>query len=442
MPARGQRGQRAGPQPRQVTGPAHVPRLPLHFCNDSDSLLDLSPRTDNSYESDKGARGAFFSLDKTPARSGSAFKFLLSSASGNNRQTTQFPSPLIRGGESSTESSPRHSAKTITPSSRPLMVDQGTLTGRRPLRPCLWTGSLPPHPLRSSTTRVVASSLSRRPAAPVDRRHSSLHPFLGGDEESSTSPNSFFDEQSASRDEDHAAFQPIQNSHLNRLNPQVLLIRSNFNDGAVGFQESTTTGSDCTSSNCSQVDPQGSVTSSNADDGDCKWLGCNRLADDNTTETDLVDHIRQCHVQSQPDDCKSYVCLWVGCKVYERASCSAAGWSVTCSCMGGSKPFRCIVDGCRQRFGSEGALERHVNSHFRTRSDPTGSAGGGGTSTGRGRSPMRSVELAFLLWVEVAIRIVCNCDLRILASLACSSRLHTCASTFPPPFSKHVMRRL
>ncbi|GIY56395.1 zinc finger protein jing [Caerostris darwini] len=353
-----------GPSPAKSLVQPTSPASPLHFCNDSDSLLDLSPRTDNSYESDKGPEEPYFSLDKTPAKSGSAFKFLLSSASANNRQTTQFPSPLIRGGESSAESSPPPFCEDdhpfqSTPHGGPEDFNRETTPS-----PLLADGESSTSPSSFFDEQACRELPFQTTGSPCRQTTQFPSPLLGGDEESSTSPNSFFDEQSASRDEDPAAFQPIQNSHLNRLNPQVLLIRSNFNDGAVGFQESTTTGSDCTSSNCSQVDPQGSVTSSNADDGDCKWLGCNRLADDNTTETDLVDHIRQCHVQSQPDDCKSYVCLWVGCKVYERASCSRSWLERHVLLHGGSKPFRCIVDGCRQRFGSEGALERHVNSHF------------------------------------------------------------------------------
>ncbi|GFS95531.1 zinc finger protein AEBP2 [Nephila pilipes] len=350
-----------GPSPAKSLVNPTSPASPLQFCGDSDSLLDLSPRTDNSYESDKGPEDPFYNLDKTPAKNGSAFKFLLSSSGCQHRQTTQFPS--LRGGESSTESSPPpfceedHPFQTASGSSQ---EDYHRQTTPSPL-------------LADGESSTSPSSFFDEQACRDDHpfqttsHHNSPHrqttqfpsPLLGGDE-SSTSPNSFFDEQ-ACRDEDHT-FQTIQNSH-HLLNPQVLLIRSNFGDSG-GFGELTTTSSDCTSSNCSQVDPQGSNTSSGTDDGDCKWLGCNRSADDNTTATDLIDHIRQCHVQSQPDDSKSYVCLWVGCKVYDRPSCSRSWLERHVLLHGGSKPFRCIVDGCRQRFSSEGILERHVNSHF------------------------------------------------------------------------------
>ncbi|KAF8770876.1 Zinc finger protein AEBP2 like protein [Argiope bruennichi] len=349
-----------GPSPAKSLVNPTSPASPLQFCNDSDSLLDLSPRTDNSYESDKSPDDTFYNLEKTPAKSGSAFKFLLSSSV--NGSTTQF----LRGGESSTESSPP-----------PFCEDDHQFE----TSPCT-DGSSPEDYHRQTTPSPLLADgeSSTSPSSFFDEQACQDHPFqttshcgdsphrqttqfpspLLGRDESSTSPNSFFDEQ-ACRDDDHP-FQTIQNSH-HRLNPQVLLIRSNYSDGG-GFTELTTTSSDCTSSNCSQVDPQSSSTSGSSDDGDCKWLGCHRLADDNTTETDLIDHIRQCHVQSQPDDNKSYVCLWIGCKVYDRPSCSRSWLERHVLLHGGSKPFRCIVDGCRQRFSSEGILERHVNSHF------------------------------------------------------------------------------
>ncbi|XP_037070296.1 zinc finger protein jing-like, partial [Pollicipes pollicipes] len=56
-------------------------------------------------------------------------------------------------------------------------------------------------------------------------------------------------------------------------------------------------------------------------------------------------------------------CLWQGCKVFDRPG-SAAWLERHVLTHGGSKPFRCIVDGCSQRFSSQSVLERHVNGHF------------------------------------------------------------------------------
>lgn len=83
------------------------------------------------------------------------------------------------------------------------------------------------------------------------------------------------------------------------------------------------------------------------------------------SEEALGDHVRQAHVDSESKDQGVYMCRWQGCKVFERRSCSRQ-WlerHVTLS-HGGAKPFSCIVAGCGQRFGSQGALERHVNAHF------------------------------------------------------------------------------
>ncbi|GFW57385.1 uncharacterized protein TNCV_542991 [Trichonephila clavipes] len=308
-----------GPSPAKSLVNPTSPASPLQFCGDSDSLLDLSPRTDNSYESDKGPEDPFYNLDKTPAKNSSAFKFLLSSSGSPHHQTTQFSS--LRGGESSTESSPSpfceedHPFQTARGSSQEDYLRQATPS---PLLADGESSTSPSSFFDEQACRDDHPFQTSLPSSPHRQATQFPSPLLGGDE-SSTSPNSFFDEQ-ACRDED-PTFQTIQNSH-HRLNPQVLLIRSNFGESG-GYGELTTTSSDCTSSNCSQVDPQGSSNSVGTDDGDCKWLGCNRSADDNTTATDLIDHIRQCHVQSQSDDSKSYVCLWVGCK---RTSGSCVAW--------------------------------------------------------------------------------------------------------------------
>ena len=41
---------------------------------------------------------------------------------------------------------------------------------------------------------------------------------------------------------------------------------------------------------------------------------------------------------------------------------------------GDNKPFQCIVDGCRQRFGTQMLLERHVNNHFKVSNGNNGQA--------------------------------------------------------------------
>lgn len=129
-------------------------------------------------------------------------------------------------------------------------------------------------------------------------------------------------------------------------------------------------------------------TPSVADDGllACRWLDCEmRLRG----EEALGDHVRVAHVDTQTRDQGVYLCRWQGCKVFERRSCSRQ-WlerHVTLSHCG-SKPFACIVAGCGQRFGSQGALQRHVNAHFERSLNGSGpvplGAGAGSGSSGSG----------------------------------------------------------
>ncbi|XP_022237774.1 zinc finger protein jing-like isoform X1 [Limulus polyphemus] len=92
----------------------------------------------------------------------------------------------------------------------------------------------------------------------------------------------------------------------------------------------------------------------------CKWLNC---VTEVNCPSELVEHIRIIHVETQKDG-ENFTCLWKGCKVYNRPSCSLSWLYRHMLTHGGNKPFKCIVDDCGQRFTSQSALERHVNSHF------------------------------------------------------------------------------
>ncbi|KAL3222991.1 hypothetical protein MRX96_027881 [Rhipicephalus microplus] len=113
----------------------------------------------------------------------------------------------------------------------------------------------------------------------------------------------------------------------------------------------------------------------------CRWVECEvRLR----SEDALGDHVRGAHVDTQTRDQGVYLCRWQGCKVFERNSCSRQ-WlerHVTLSHCG-SRPFPCIVAGCGQRYGSQAALQRHVNAHFERSlngSGPVPLGGGAGNS--------------------------------------------------------------
>ncbi|CAH1798927.1 unnamed protein product, partial [Owenia fusiformis] len=91
----------------------------------------------------------------------------------------------------------------------------------------------------------------------------------------------------------------------------------------------------------------------------CKWQHCNTTMDIGS----LVEHMRETHVRSQKS-LEKCVCLWEGCKVYNRPSSAKSWLDRHILSHSGDKPFRCIVTGCKMRYTSQSALERHVNSHF------------------------------------------------------------------------------
>ncbi|XP_022901679.1 uncharacterized protein [Onthophagus taurus] len=102
----------------------------------------------------------------------------------------------------------------------------------------------------------------------------------------------------------------------------------------------------------------------------CHWAKCQALFDASGA---LLEHLQLVHVVPQPAQEEQYVCLWVGCKVHGRKSCSRSWLERHVLAHAGTKPFRCIVDGCGMRFNSQLSLERHVNNHFNTDGNQNGS---------------------------------------------------------------------
>lgn len=107
----------------------------------------------------------------------------------------------------------------------------------------------------------------------------------------------------------------------------------------------------------------------------CEWDNCTSHELDADS---LLEHIRTIHVATQikprgtaaaanafeTDNEPSFVCLWAGCKVYNKASCLLTWLERHIHSHVGAKPHRCIVAGCGARFASQFMLERHVNGHF------------------------------------------------------------------------------
>ena len=126
----------------------------------------------------------------------------------------------------------------------------------------------------------------------------------------------------------------------------------------------------------------------------CKWELCGQEFDSNGK---LLDHLKTVHARcdygnktnnnnntfeenegekdSTNESTPQYKCLWEGCKVYGKGS-STKSWleKHVIANHGGSKPFQCIVDGCKERFGTQTLLERHVNGHFKSKTSSTSSS--------------------------------------------------------------------
>ncbi|CAG7728925.1 unnamed protein product [Allacma fusca] len=104
----------------------------------------------------------------------------------------------------------------------------------------------------------------------------------------------------------------------------------------------------------------------------CLWQDCTSRLD---ATINILEHIQAVHVSPQiNNNMDGYLCLWEGCKVFNRKSCSLSWLERHVLTHGGNKPFKCIIPGCGLSFGSQGALERHVNSHI--------SNNGGASGTG------------------------------------------------------------
>lgn len=87
--------------------------------------------------------------------------------------------------------------------------------------------------------------------------------------------------------------------------------------------------------------------------GMCYWDNCTEKYDSNSK---LLDHLQVSHITTQTGP---FACLWSGCKVYGKESCSKQWLERHVPTIhGGTKPFKCIFAGCGLRFGS------HVSSFF------------------------------------------------------------------------------
>jgi len=126
--------------------------------------------------------------------------------------------------------------------------------------------------------------------------------------------------------------------------------------------------------------PPAAPNKSSSDLSICKWELCGTEFD---STGKLLDHLKSIHAvaENQKEETDNsgdettsiqYKCLWEGCKVYGKGSSSKLWLEKHVMSHGGNKPFQCIVDGCKHRFGTQTLLERHVNNHFKNKESPSG----------------------------------------------------------------------
>lgn len=93
---------------------------------------------------------------------------------------------------------------------------------------------------------------------------------------------------------------------------------------------------------------------------ECKWILCNVVV---KNAVELSEHVRTAHVEPMSSQ-DVFVCLWEGCKVFDKPSLSHSWLSKHVNAHTGAKPFKCMISGCSMAFSSREGLARHVPSHF------------------------------------------------------------------------------
>lgn len=93
---------------------------------------------------------------------------------------------------------------------------------------------------------------------------------------------------------------------------------------------------------------------------ECKWISCNVTV---KNASELSEHVKTAHVEPMASH-DVFVCLWEGCKVFDKPSLSHSWLSKHVNAHTGVKPFKCMISGCSLTFSSREGLARHVPSHF------------------------------------------------------------------------------
>ena len=99
----------------------------------------------------------------------------------------------------------------------------------------------------------------------------------------------------------------------------------------------------------------------------CLWNRCNYVTHN---DNEFMDHIQSKHVYSQKS-CKKFRCMWKSCRVYKSESSSFNWLERHVITHVDTKPFQCIINGCKRKFPTQVSLERHVNTHMKVYESPS-----------------------------------------------------------------------
>lgn len=96
---------------------------------------------------------------------------------------------------------------------------------------------------------------------------------------------------------------------------------------------------------------------------ECRWLGCKEPGPFLSVDM-LVDHVNDHHlVQFREAD--FVVCLWQGCKVFNRPFEKKDWLPQHMRRHTKERPHKCFMNGCNMSFWSVHALQNHLQLHFK-----------------------------------------------------------------------------
>lgn len=108
----------------------------------------------------------------------------------------------------------------------------------------------------------------------------------------------------------------------------------------------------------------------NEGDSVCKKCLWHRCSYETSNDSEFMDHIQSKHVYSQKTS-RKFRCLWKSCRVYKSQSSSFNWLERHVITHVDTKPFLCIINGCKRKFPTQTSLERHVNTHMKIYESPS-----------------------------------------------------------------------